>query len=52
MRPKNPGYWLQYQSVSIYLPQTVTYLVSNDNFELDLVGQVNTQAVGNGNLSK
>jgi Domain of unknown function (DUF4434)/Domain of unknown function (DUF5109)/F5/8 type C domain len=44
--------WLQYQSVSIYLPQTVTYLVSNDNVNWTSVGSVNTPAVGNGNLSK
>ncbi len=44
--------WLQYQSVSIYLPQTVTYLVSSDNVHWTSVGQVNTPAVGSGNLSK
>jgi hypothetical protein len=44
--------WLQYQSVSIYLPQTVTYLVSSDNVNWTSVGQVNTPAVGSGNLSK
>jgi chitodextrinase len=44
--------WLQYQSVSIYLPQTVTYLVSNDNVNWTSVGQVNTPAVGNAPLSK
>ena len=44
--------WLQYQSVSIYLPQTVTYLVSSDNVYWTSVGQVNTPAVGSGNLSK
>jgi len=44
--------WLQYQSVSIYLPQTVTYSVSSDNVHWTSVGQVNTPAVGSGNLSK
>ena len=44
--------WLQYQSVAIYLPQTVTYLVSIDNVNWTSVGQVNTPAVGTANLSK
>lgn len=38
--------------MAIYLPQTVTYLVSNNNVNWTSVGQVNTPAVGNGNLSK
>jgi Domain of unknown function (DUF4434)/Domain of unknown function (DUF5109)/F5/8 type C domain/Fibronectin type III domain len=44
--------YLQYQSVSIYIPQTVTYLVSNDDVNWTTVGQVNMPAVGTGNLSQ
>jgi len=44
--------WLQYQSVSIYLPQSVTYLVSSDDVNWTSVGSVNTPAVGSGNLSQ
>jgi hypothetical protein len=44
--------WLQYQSVSIYLPQNVTYLVSSDDVNWTSVGSVNTPAVGLGNLSQ
>ncbi len=44
--------WLQYQSVSIYLPQNVTYLVSSDDVNWTSVGSVNTPAVGSGNLSQ
>jgi hypothetical protein len=44
--------WLQYQSASIYLPQTVTYLVSSDDVNWTSVGSVNAPAVGSGNLTQ
>ena len=41
------SHWLQVEVASIFLPQQVSYFVSNDNVNFNLVGTVNKPAVGN-----